>query len=230
MTNIHKTSLAKTLDSVSESLFFRKPIHPSERREVAAWIAERYGKPGSYANMFAPMPQDFKNGIKLFTGEEITSRVAVAHILGEDCCRILPLLETHDAKIEKSLHLAIQSLTDRLNYSEERSYGIGMYCCGRCSTAYWRNLVVNHLPRWEERLREGMKALKKLRVGDSKWKRFPFYATCLALVEIGEEIAGDELRYCAPFWEKNLKKIGSSKGTHSKRRFAVGERLLEMCR
>jgi hypothetical protein len=54
MSLLNRRSLGLTLDSVSESLFFEKPIPESQRIALAKWIASRQGLPGAYADMFAP--------------------------------------------------------------------------------------------------------------------------------------------------------------------------------
>ena len=75
---LHTRSLSGTLDAVNEALFFGKRIPKDESRRVAGWIAARQGLPGSYAGMFAPTSQDYAHGIRLFTGERISTRAATA--------------------------------------------------------------------------------------------------------------------------------------------------------
>ncbi len=91
MNCLSRNSLYATLDSISELLFFKHQIPESQRVAAARWIASRQGLAGSYAGMFAPTEQDTL-GIHLFTGEAVRSRAGVAHILGEEGCRILALL------------------------------------------------------------------------------------------------------------------------------------------
>ena len=221
-------SLCLTLDSVSEALFFKEQIPESQRIAVAKWIARRQGLPGAYADMFAPAEADAR-GIHLFTGEAIRSRAGIAHILGEECCRVLVLLGVKDRQVEDSLARAVRGFSARLAESETRGYSPGLYCCGTCSAAYWRNLAIGLLPRAEERLRLGLAKLKCARAGAGKWGRFPFFYTCLALTEIGPDLAKGEMQYAAAYWQRNLKRRSLAEGQTSKRRAAVGQRLLEMC-
>jgi hypothetical protein len=111
-------SLAGTIDGVSDALFFGKRIPKNEARRVAVWLAGRQGLPGSYAGMFAPMPRDRAQGIRLFTGERISSGAATGHILGEETCRALLLLNTDVAEASAALVRATRSMDKRLSQSE----------------------------------------------------------------------------------------------------------------
>lgn len=228
MSCLDKNSLYSTLDSISESLFFKNHIPGDQCLAAVRWIASREGLPGAYAGMFAPTEQDTL-GIRLFTGEAIRSRVGIAHILGEEGCRILTLLHVKDEQVRGSLNRAVSGFVARLEEAERRGYCMGTYCCGTCSAAYWRNLAIHLLPRAEERLRMGLKELKQARSGHGKWRRFPFYYTCLALTEIGPELAKDEMQYAALCWRNSLRKGSPVETPVVRRRAAVGQRLLELC-
>lgn len=103
-------SLAATVDAVSDALFFGRRIPGNEARRVARWLASRQGLPGAYAEMFAPMPGDFTHGIQLFTGERISSNVATRHILGEEACRALLLLDRDVREAKAALARATRSM------------------------------------------------------------------------------------------------------------------------
>lgn len=111
-------SLSGTIDAVSEALFFGRRIPRNEARRVAQWLAGRQGLQGSYAGMFAPTPRDFAHGIKLFTGERISSGAATGHILGEEACRVLLLLDADVAAARAALGRATRSMDKRLSQSE----------------------------------------------------------------------------------------------------------------
>lgn len=228
MSQLNRDSLGLTLDSVAESLFFGNRMPEPRRIAAAKWIAGRQGLPGSYADMFAPTVQDTL-GIHLFTGETIRTRAGIAHILGEECCRVLALLALKEPAVKDALARAVSGMAARLEESERRGCNPGFYCCGACSAAYWRNLAIGLLPQAEERLRRGLADLKTLRAGAGKWRRFPFFYTCLALTEIGPGLARAEMRYAAVYWQRNLKRLSLAEGDVPKRRAAVGQRLLEMC-
>ena len=192
-------------------------------KEVAKWIAGRQGKSGSYAKMFAPTERDFKEGIRLFTGERVHSRAAIGHILGEEACRAIILLDLKDEGVQDALKRASLGMMSRIDLSKRTP---GMYCCGTCSASLWRHLAVGGLEDPKRRLEKGMEALKLHRDGNGKWKRFPFYYTLLALSEINSPSAISEMNYAAPVLIKIMKrKVGNNK--ISERRRVLVEKIFE---
>ena len=111
-------SLGGTLDALNEAFFFGKRIPQAEARRVAKWIAGRRGLAGSYAGMFAPTPGDYADGIRLFTGERVSSGAATGHILGEEACRALLLLDVRLSDVSSALARATRSMDKRLRESE----------------------------------------------------------------------------------------------------------------
>lgn len=225
---IHSKSLAATLDALNEIFFYRRSLPKSQKAQIAKWIAGRQGLPGSYANMFAPTKYDFKKGIRLFTGECVLSNAAIGHILGEEACRVLILLNVRDADVQVALQRATWGMLRRLAPSEIKGRVRGMYCCGICTGAYWRHLAVGGLKNSKRRLVTGMRVLMKYRDGNGKWRRFPFYYTLLALSEINLPSAIAQMRYAAPVCERYLKHSHRN-GKISQRRRALAERILEKC-
>jgi len=228
MVTVNTESLAETLDVVNDAFFYRQVLTKSERKDVARWIAEMQGKSGSYAGMFAPTSSDRSNGIRVFTGETVRSGAAIGHILGEESCRALILLGIADATVKDALDRATLGMLRRLRQTETAGEVYGLYCCGLCSVAYWRHVVVGGLDRNEERLAAGMKALKSYRDGGSRWRRFPFYYTLLALSEMDLKSALDEMRYAAPALERYLKR-SSRESQYSKRKRIISEQILKRC-
>ena len=225
---IDPASLAGTLDVINQAFFCGQTLTQSERKRAARWIAARQGEPGSYAGMFAPTSSDIANGIKVFTGETVRSHVATSHILGEESCRSLILLDVTDGTVKDALGRATRGMLQRLRLIEAPGSVCGLYCCGTCSPAYWRHVAVGGLDRNEERLAAGMKALKSYRIGNGRWRRFQFFYTLLALSEIDLKSAVDEMRYAAPVLESYVKRtIGESK--LSERRQVISRRILARC-
>ncbi|MFH1313466.1 MAG: hypothetical protein ABIJ00_09635 [Candidatus Eisenbacteria bacterium] len=120
-------SLAETLDRVDEMLFFERRIPKAEARRVARWLAGRQGLPDSYAGMFAPTPRDFEAGISLFTGERVSSGAATGHILGEETCRTLLLLDAGVPEASAALRRANRSMDARLTASESHQGRRGFF-------------------------------------------------------------------------------------------------------
>ena len=77
---------------------------------------------------------------------------------------------------------------------DPRNTNPGLYCCGKCSVGLWRNLLAGGLNRQEERLRRGALHLRSMRVGEHRWRKFPFWYTVLALSEMDSAEATTESR------------------------------------
>ncbi len=225
---VYPNSLAATLDVLNEVYFTGRSLSKRDRACVVKWLASRQGLKGAYSSMFAPTAIDFKRGIRLFTGERVISGAAVGHVLGEEACRALKLLNGSSAPAKLALAKARKGMMKALQRSETRWKVRGFYCCGTCSASLWRNLVVGGLGQARKRLIAGMKVLKHYRNGAGKWRRFPFYYTLLALTEINLRTAIDEMRYAAPICEQYLKRY-KAKNKYAKRRRLVVEKVLAKC-
>jgi hypothetical protein len=224
MKMVNTNSLAATLDAVNEAFFYGRPIPRAQRDQCAKWIASRQGKAGSYADMFAPTRRDFKAGARLFTGELIRTGAASSHILGEEACRALILLDVSAVTVREALQRASLGMMARLDQSGRE----GMYCCGKCSVSLWRHLSAGGLDKAEKRLAAGIRSLKLHRDGQGRWRRFPFYYTLLALSEIKQPAAVREMRYAAPVLERFLKRSRKVDKVSQRRRL-LAERILEKC-
>ncbi len=224
MNIVDPKSLADTIDNLNEAFFFGRTIPESERLDAAEWIAGRQIVPRKYAGMFAPARSEYDDGFRLFTGERIKSNAAIGHILGEEACRALILLDIKSDEIRAILEQATKGMLHALeNYG--RPYG--MYCCGTCTPALWRHLAVGGLDNQEKRLKAGMKILKTYRDGKGRWKRFPFYWTLLALSEIDMPAAKEEIRYTASVLERIVKRPAKD-DKYARRRKALAENVLAL--
>jgi hypothetical protein len=164
-TIIHHHSLSKTVDAVNEAFFFRRPILPQERRRVASWIASRQHLPGSYGELFAGFPSERESGIRVFTGERITSASA-RHILGEEACRALWLLDSNDGPTAGALARATRWMIERVDQAVRDSprNSVGTFCCGKCTVGLWRHTIAGGLDWQDERLEVGLATLRAARV------------------------------------------------------------------
>ena len=113
-------SLARIVDEINQSSFDGKTLNDSRRNEVAVEIASTVGKPGSYGGMFAPSDSDFEFGVRTFTGEPLRSRAGVGHVLGEEACRSLILLNAPHPAAKAALVQATHGMLQRLRLSEAR--------------------------------------------------------------------------------------------------------------
>ena len=226
---VKEDSLGLTLDAINEALFFGRDISDAQKLESANWIAGRQGLPGSYADMFGITDYDRSSGYMVFTGEKIKTRAGTSHILGEEASRALILLDVKDQEVTEALARATEGMMSRLvTQSGEIPQSCGIYCCGICSVSYWRHLAAGGLCDADIRLEAAMETLSQHRIGDGRWKRFPFYYTLLALTEINNRQVLEERRYAAPICESYLNRKPKEDEISNRRR-AVAERILAMC-
>jgi hypothetical protein len=221
MTILNTESLAVTIDNLNDAFFYGKQIPPKEKAEVAMWIASRQGLQRSYARMMAPMEIDFESRVKLFLGDTVTTNAGKSHILGEESCRALILLNVNRVGVEKALQMATEGMIRRLIADRTK----GTYCCGTCTVSYWRHLAVGGLENQAKELKAGMANLKAHRDGKSRWRRYPFYYTLLALSEIDLPSVKAELKYAAPVMERAMKRPAGD--VYSQRRQDLIERIFE---
>lgn len=218
---LNVNSLASTLDALNEVFFLGKSLSNADRRKVADWIAGRQGLKGAYRGMFAPTPLDYRRGIRLFTGERVVSGAAIGHILGEEASRALILLDGSSAVARDALKRSNRGMIRALMSCETPGRVRGFYCCGTCTAAMWRHLAVGGLGKSKQRLGAGLKVLRKYRDGTGKWRRFPFYYTLLALSEVDDKLARDELRYVMPLCERLLRRYSAKSKIATRRRMLL---------
>ena len=224
---IHRHSLSRTVDAVNEAIFFGRTIPADERRAVARWIASRQGLPGAYGRLFAGFESEQTDGIRVFTGEHITSASA-RHILGEESCRALLLLDGSDRSVAAALTDATRWMIERV---EQAAAGggrnsLGTYCCGKCTVGMWRNILAGGLDRRQRRLAAGLARLRAARTSPEGWRAFPFWYTVLALTEMNHAEARAELRYATARIEAEANRPPGSTA-YARRRNALARRALE---
>ena len=224
---INRTSLSKTIDAINAAHFDGRTVAAVERGRAALWIAGRQGLPGAYGGTFAGFPSERSRGIVLFTGERIASASA-RHILGEEAARALRRLQVRDPKVTRALEDADDGLMRCLARAAEdpRRGNPGLYCCGKCSVGLWRNLLAGGLDRHEERLQRGALHLRSMRDGHHQWRRFPFWYTVLALSEMDNAEAREELKYAAPALEHAASRAVPS-SVYARRRHELAVRTLK---
>lgn len=233
MVSVIEDSLHAVTDEVNETFFFGSP-YPAKAREVAAMrIAERQGLPKAYRGMFAPSSGDFASGIRLFTGERISTRAATGHILSEEACRALVLLDSKSDTARAALARATDTAAgflEEVRKAPEWRQRPGHYCCGACSVALWRHMTAGGLGglNVDEWLAGGVSMLKGARDGKGRWRVFPFHYTISALLEMDSSIANGELQYAAPSLERMLKRRAHD-DKYDERRRVLAERVLGMC-
>ncbi len=224
MSILNKRSLAGTVDRVNEAFFLGKKIPVFERKEVARWIASRRGGPEAYWGLFAPTKKDLETGVKVFTGERY-DYAAARHILGEEACRALLLLDVKEKGVRQSLDKARTQILSRI---KQHIVPSGLFCCGPCTVSVWRHLLVAERGESHAWFERGMRTLKAHRKDDGTWRRFPFHYTLLALGDMDSAAARQEMKHASEVCERYL--TGPERGGRtSHRRRIVAERALEKC-
>jgi hypothetical protein len=215
MNLLNTNSLAATVDAVNDALFLGRAIPAGEKQRIGRWLASRHGVKYSYAGLPAPTETDLR-GVKLFTGELVTTGAGVRHAFGEEALRIMLLLNVKESAVKNAISRATDSMFTRMSRAD-----IGTYCCGKCSVAMWRTLLAGGFDNQESRLANGIRDLSKSRDGKG-WGRYPFYYTLLALSEMDSPAALVEMRYAAPALKRTRK--GTDK--YSIRRAKLAELIL----
>lgn len=216
---LDSTSMGKTLDNINEKLLFNEAIAQEEGLAAARWIASRQGEKGHYRYLFAPTPSDFEVGMKLFTGEKLVCASA-RHVLGQEAARAAWLLGSRDPIVRAAYDRATSWMQEDPGFQQT-----GMYCCGRCSLAFWRHFWVGNFENKEASIAKGIQSMKSYRLGDGKWHRFPFFYAVYTLLDLDLEPANAELKYAQPVIEKYLKSTRT--GMYSKRKIAFMQKALD---
>ena len=105
---------------------------------------------------------------------------------------------------------------------------MGLFCCGTCTAALWRNVSTGGFPEEDRFLTAGLAALTEHRDGKGRWRRFPFHYTLLALLDIDRPAVIAELRYTARSCERSIKAF-RGKDVYASRRRDVMARVLTRC-
>jgi hypothetical protein len=224
-------SLSETIDAANSAVFWSRDISSRERAAMADIISASQGQPGAYADTFALSSRERTQGIRLFTGERVTS-AAARHITGEEGCRALLLLGGRGREAARALTAASEALLECLRRSEADLRGTrmggspGSFCCGPCSASVWRHVTAGGLDRHEERLGRGLQRLRRLRTGEGKWQYFPFWYTVSALIEMDIAPAAEELRYAEPLLARAASRKSNGVDDPSNRRSEIARRAL----
>jgi hypothetical protein len=178
--------------------------------------------------MPAPTARDYAEGIRVFTGERIATGAGTGHILGEEACRAMALLDVPDRSVRGALAAAREGISRRVQAGPAAGRPFGFFCCGTCTAALWRNISAGGFPDAERLVAGGLAALREHRDGKGRWRRFPFHYTLLALLDLDSAAVAAELRYTGKSCERSIRTF-QGKDVHSSRRLEVMRRVIERC-
>lgn len=225
---VNPKSLWTTIDLVNEAFFEDKPLSQAQRQEEVAFIIQQQGKPRSYRGMFGPIDGEVDNGLRVFTGERVTSSAGSRHILGQEACRALLLLDRRSSQVQQCVGRASEWLAEWIRQELQKPAGsrrIGVYCCPTCTCALWRRLDTNGKDD-ADLLELGIRTLSAARDSQGAWRGWPLRYTLLALSEMNTPAADAELRYAARRCKQELARRISKTRVHSRRWHALLERVL----
>jgi hypothetical protein len=207
-------SLQETLWRLEEVRQGFRTKSAAQVKEALEWIASRQGLKDSYCSLFSPTPQDLSQGVRLPTGEQIKTKAAAMHILGEEALRTLIVWNLQPsasvAEALKGIDLII-----------ERGGKTGSYCCYNCTIAFLRTLAVTGTDRADEILQKGLNTIRKARTADGRWRGYPFYYTLLFLSEINAPSVQEERKHAMKPAQQLLKRYRGNDRTSLFRRLAL---------
>lgn len=208
-------SLQETLWRLEEVRYGFRSKSDADAGEALNWILSRQGKPESYRNrLFAPTEQDFRQGLRLPTGERIKTRAALMHILGEEALRATIIWGNKSSP-------AVKKALEGFDCIHEAAHNSGRYCCYNCTIAFLRTLTVVKPTDWNKTLTKALNEIRKARTDNGRWKGYPFYYTLLMLSELDMPHAHDELKHARKAAEKLLSKYAGNDRTSRFRRIAL---------
>lgn len=217
-------SLAATLDGVNEAFFYARALSRADAVELVRWLDRRQYKSGPHAGLFAPTEGDYADGARLFTGEKLKTRLATRNVLGSEAARALVLL----AAPQETAGILERLNRNVLQACYARSCVIGE--CAHSAVGLMRYLATGGVEDAEQRLQAHVQTLSQQQDGKGRWKRFPFYYTLLALLEIDLPSVRDEMRYSAPACERYLRRSPTpTDDVFYQRRRAIVQRVLDRC-
>jgi hypothetical protein len=107
------TALDAAVDFLNEVQFYGREPARAEVEAAASYIASRQGSERAYAGSFGLTPAERATGIRVFTGEHLTSASA-RHVIGEECCRVLRNLTEPAAEVRRALDAASTAMAEHL--------------------------------------------------------------------------------------------------------------------
>jgi hypothetical protein len=220
---VHTESLAATLDAVDEALFYEREMPEAELRVVASWLARRQARSGQWAGMFAPTSLDYAQGVVLFSGDRLRTRLGARNILTTEAARALTLC--NGALPSREVVLA---RTDRWLAAQCFARDCMVGECGHSAIGLMRYVAVRDGTRAAAWLDEHLAMLAQRRDGNGRWTGLPTYYILLTLTEIDRPLARQELTYAHPACVRALKRL-SGEGPLVQRRRAIALRALGTC-
>jgi hypothetical protein len=196
---IHPTSLLATLDAAAEAIFYQNNLSNSLRHEITNQIISRQCQTGVNTGFFLLYASESEAKVKLFSGESLNTNLAQNHIPMIEAVLILKLLDFGSHAVTHAIELANHRM-EKMCYSTFCAKGE----CKALTIAYLRVLSLDRSGNSASRMITHISNLTNHRDGKGTWGGFPFFYTLLMITEIDDPLAIQELKYAAPYCEKQL--------------------------
>ncbi len=218
---IDETSLSGTIDAVSARLACGGTFSSTETESLVGWLLDRQIRSGRGRGMLDPFPGEFEVGVRLFTGERLQTRIATRNVLTLESARILSALAGEAPEVRSALSRTSEAM-------RHACFAVTHCVIGECahsSIAYMRDAASERSSCRRKWIEDHLHVIREHRDGTGRWKRFPFYYTLLALLEVGTPSANAELEYADPACRRVFER--ASHGGYAARRKDVLRRALE---
>lgn len=231
------TDLAGTVAQVNHARFFGETITQQDARAASRLIVSRYGQdiPDAIRNAARPNPrwasipksfnlteQERRRKPGTFTGEALAN-ASLRMVHSREAARALFICGAVLGDTAPEALALCESVRETANGL--RKQNSPLFCCGPCTVSVWRLAGIGARVSDDAALDHLLSALRKHRDDNGAWRRFPFFYTLLALLELDHPRAAAELKYAGPACERKRK--GLKPGTViAARRIAVLDRVL----
>jgi hypothetical protein len=217
---IHPTSLTATLDATAEAIFYQNNISTSLRHDITNLIVSRQCQTGVNTGFFLLYAAESEAKVKLFSGEQLNTNLARNHIPLIEAVRILKLLDFGSHAVTHAIELANQRM-EKMCYSTFCAKGE----CKSLTIAYLRVLSLDRSGNSAPRMISHITNLTNHRDGKGTWGGFPFFYTLLMLSETDDPLVMQELKYAAPFCEKQFSQNWSADPFSKRRQDIIAKAL-----
>ena len=211
-------SLQETLWRLEEARQGFRTKSAAQVKEALRWVESRQGLENSYCSLFSPTAQDLSQGMRLPTGEQVRTKVATMHILGEEALRTLIVWNLQSSAL-------VAKALKGMDLSIERGGKTGSYCCYNCTIAFLRTLAITKIDGKDDILRKGLNTIRKARTPNGKWHGYPYYYTLLFLSEIDTPQAKEEKKHAGKTSQRLLRRYQGNDRTSLFRRLALESAL-----
>ena len=203
---IETRSLSGTIDEVSLRLAEGGGLPEAQRDRIVAFLLDRQVASGRDRGTFAPFPGEFERGVRLFTGERLRSRVATRNVLTLEAARILSVVASDRADVRCALSRSAIAMG-------HACFAVSHCVIGECahsSIAYMREAACDRNGDRRRWIDKHLRVIAGQRDGTGRWRRFPFYYTLLALLEVGTPAANAEIEYACPACERVSRRLAET--------------------